>query len=286
MLSFFIASLFTEVRQLSYSTIRNYTSHVRTSWCDEGAFLSKFDKKAINRLLKGVKRLRPPNQDARLAFILPYYNLPSIFTSPVNQDQLLLKSATVFGFFGMFRHHTYTQLGLRCIVVVGKLGEEFKLCEGSLPELAYYFHDCGALGFYFQFCDKFHPSARAYFCRMDDLPKPWSFLCPVTLLINLAQHRLLQNKIFPRKLVVPKLMTKFLDFVARADKKKKSKFAPHSLRIGGHTFYSVNNMASDFIDFLARRGISRASQLYYRANSRDNIIRLRAFFSKHRNLRS
>ena len=228
-------------------------------------------------MLRGVKRLRPAGRDGRAAFILPHYSLPSFFLSPSNFHQLLLKGATVFGFLGMFRHHTYAQLGLSSITIIGKLGEEFALSIGLFSELSY-FYECGGFGFYFQFSDKFHPSARAYFCRMDNLPKPWSSLCPVTLLIRLTRSKGLNKKIFPKKLTTPRLLTRFLVHVACLDIKRKSRFTPHSLRIGGHTFYSANRMAQDFIDFLASRAISRASQLYYRASPRDNVIRLLAFF--------
>ena len=54
-------------------------------------------------------------------------------------------------------------------------------------------------------------------------------------------------------------------------------FAPHSLRIGGHTFYTLQNMHEDFVQYLGRRAIRRASQLYYRANPVDIIRRLRTF---------
>ena len=57
-------------------------------------------------------------------------------------------------------------------------------------------------------------------------------------------------------------------------------FTPHSLRIGGHTFFAVHNMHEDFIQFLGRRTITRASQLYYRARAIDNIIRLQIFFGR------
>ena len=57
-------------------------------------------------------------------------------------------------------------------------------------------------------------------------------------------------------------------------------FTPHCLRIGGHTFYSIQNMNEDFVNYLGRRKIARASQLYYRANAIDNISRLRIFFEK------
>ena len=62
-----------------------------------------------------------------------------------------------------------------------------------------------------------------------------------------------------------------------------SKFTPHSLRIGGHTFFSIKNMDPDFLHFLGHRSISRICQLYYRANAYDNLKRLHMFFLSIRN---
>ena len=57
-------------------------------------------------------------------------------------------------------------------------------------------------------------------------------------------------------------------------------FTPHSLRIGGHTFFSVQNMHEDFVQFLGRRTINKTSQLYYRARAADNVLRLSLFFQR------
>ena len=67
--------------------------------------------------------------------------------------------------------------------------------------------------------------------------------------------------------------------------KSQLPLTPHSLRIGEHTFYSIQNMHGDFVQFLGRRSINRASQLYYRASAADNINRLRLFFSDISELR-
>ena len=73
-------------------------------------------------------------------------------------------------------------------------------------------------------------------------------------------------------------MNDYLRFIARnAGSLDRHKFTPHSLRIGGHTFYAIKNMDADFLHFLGRRAISRVCQLYYRANAYDNVIRLNMF---------
>ena len=53
---------------------------------------------------------------------------------------------------------------------------------------------------------------------------------------------------------------------------------PHSLRIGGHTFYTVYGLDPDFRDYLARRKIDKCTQTYYRASPYLTIYKLRRFF--------
>ena len=67
--------------------------------------------------------------------------------------------------------------------------------------------------------------------------------------------------------------------------KSRLPLTPHSLRIGGHTFYSIQNMHGDFVQFLGRSSINRASQLYYGASAADDICYLRFSFSDISELR-
>ena len=53
---------------------------------------------------------------------------------------------------------------------------------------------------------------------------------------------------------------------------------PHSLRIGGHTFYTVYGLDADFRDYLARRKVNKSTQRYYRASPYLTIYKLRRFF--------
>ena len=108
-LSFFTASLFLNKKKLKSSTIRNYVTHVKTSWEKSGANLTNFDKIILSRLLKGVATLRPAASDKRTAFLLPHFKLPAIFKSPYSKDQLLFRAAVIFGFFGMLRFSTFNR---------------------------------------------------------------------------------------------------------------------------------------------------------------------------------
>ena len=132
------------------------------------------------------------------------------------------------------------------------------------------------VGLYLSFAAKCHPNARAYYCTLQGLPKQWPALCPLATFAALADAKLLSTGcIFPtERLTTPNLKTYMHTFC-----RDKTRFSPHSLRIGGHTFYTLLYMHEDFVQLLGRRAIGRASQLYYRANPVDNIKRLRTFFS-------
>ena len=92
----------------------------------------------------------------------------------------------------------------------------------------------------------------------------------------MAKNDLLAGQtFFPQKVLSSKALCSYLTIFSKT---KEDRLTPQSLRIGGHTFYSIKNMHSDFTHFLARRKISKASQLYYRARMVDNISRLTIFF--------
>ena len=175
----------------------------------------------------------------------------------------------------MFRFCTYQKSSNDALVLVSKTGEEVILKNGTYNELVYLEKTYDIVGFYFKFAAKFHPHACAYYCRTEDLKEPWATLCPMKILLALAKSNLLsRTKIFPPEIITTQKLSSYMRCIART----KTKFTPHSLRIGGHTFYSVQHMHEDFIQFLGRRAIVRSSQLYYRANATDNISRLRIFF--------
>ena len=159
----------------------------------------------------------------------------------------------------MFRYATYAKLGSHNLIVVGKNGEEFRIITGSYVELVYHFETCSAVGFYFEFPAKYHPIAYSFFCRLSDISDFWSAYCPVKILLELAKHRSLSRTIFPPKILSRPTLNSYLQYYSRNRRPLlRSKFTPHSLRIGGHTFYSIKNLDPDFVHFLGRRAISRA----------------------------
>ena len=277
LLCFFAGSLFADTNQYQSSTIRNYVGHVRSAWSKQGAELSAFDTAVLNRVLRGVASLRPADPDKRVAFLLPHYTFPPAFIQPLSTDLLLFKAAVVFGFLGMLRFGSFAKISARSIVLITPQGREFQLSSGTYGELSAITWRFTVCEFYFHFSAKFHAHARAYFCSFKGLARPWSVFCPVKLLFDMARSHLLSGEsIFPRNLLSAHALGLYMRYVSNSS----ASFSPHSLRIGGHTFYSVQNMHEDFVHFLGRRKISRASQLYYRARATDNIYRLSRFFAQ------
>ena len=274
-LCFFTASLFLNGRSLKSSTIRNYVGHVRASWEKTGATLTTFDKTILSRLLKGVATLRPTTTDKRTAFLLPHFKFPESFKHPYSKDQLIFRAAAIFGFLGMFRFSTFGKLTCHSVVLISENRDEFQLKSGSYAEVNHFLRHKNITGFYFHFTAKFYPNGRAYYCKLNDFTTPWRDLCPLRTLTALSQNGLLgSKKLFNKKLLTSTSLGTYMQYIANST----TPFTPHSLRIGGHTFYSIQNMHGDFVQFLGRRSINRASQLYYRASAADNISRLRLFF--------
>ena len=253
---FYIGYLFRKPTIKTASTIKNYAGQLRTSWSKMGTELSAFDVAVYCDMKKGVEHLLPQKPDTRAAFLLPHYNLSPVFETRVTHPQVLLNTAVIWGFLGMFRFSTYKKLGVHNLVIVGRDGHEYKLVSGTRRELNHYFNRCGAIGFYFRFSDKYHPIAHAFYCRLDGISRFWSIFCPVQALLALATAGRLTETLFPAKIITSKDLGHYLVFIARVKNLVPgSKFTPHSLRIGGHTFVSIKNVYADFLHFLRRRAV-------------------------------
>ena len=131
------------------------------------------------------------------------------------------------------------------------------------------------MGFYFTFNDKFHPGARAYFCKVGDLHHRLRRICPLKQLVTLFEVSQ-DDMFFPRTEITRAVLTKSMKGLSCIEKNVK----PHSLRIGGHTYYTVYGLDSGFRDYLARRKVTKAVQTYYRASPHLTIYKLRQFFKQ------
>ena len=129
--------------------------------------------------------------------------------------------------------------------------------------------------FFFIFSHKFHPTSRAYFCKFHDIAPRWRHCCSLRALRMLWTSGLLESSSLSANVLKPANLIAAMQYIAKND----HTFKTQSLRVGGHTFYITFGLAQDFTNFLGRRAIAKASQLYYRANSRLTIWKLRSFFT-------
>ena len=127
--------------------------------------------------------------------------------------------------------------------------------------------------FYFTFDDKFHSQARAHYCKLADINRRLSPTCPVRHL-SIVMKFTPDGSFFPSNELTRTVLTKKMKVIACLKKFVK----PHSLRIGGHTYYTVYGLDSDFRDYLARRKVKGATQTYYRASHALTIYQLRKFY--------
>ena len=77
----------------------------------------------------------------------------------------------------------------------------------------------------------------------------------------------------------PQALSTYLGHIAgKRGRHPRNPFKPHSLRIGGHTFYTVHGMNPDLRDYLARRAIARCSLRYYRASPAPTLYALPSLY--------
>ena len=272
-LCFFAAYLCTKQSIKSAATIKSYVRHAKNYWIELGCAPELLKSETLSRVLKGISRSKPKKRDQRPAFLLPHYNFPLVFRHPTSEECCVQSAAIIFGFFGMLRFHVFVQLHVNSLVLVDIHGREHK--TRGLPhakQKVLIFWD-KIIGFYFDVKDKYHPVARVYFAKLADTRPMWKPICPLRALKVLFVYDLLEVKPFvKRKLSEAKLILA-MKIIDRNDRD----FKTHSLRIGAHTFFVTYGLPEDFVDFLGRRKVSRASSLYYRASARLTIFKLRRF---------
>ena len=223
--------------------------------------------------MRSVKRCMPPKADSRVAFLVIHYRFPHQFKNTNSRTVRKTIAAVSFGFFAMLRFHSYNKLCLESLRLVLKGGREVTPSKVGLQITVNLLTSNSIFGFYFIFDDKFHPGARAYFCKVGDLHHSLRRLCPLSHLektVELSQN----SMFFPKSEITSGVLTKTMETMARVKKNVK----PHSLRIGGHTYYTVYGLNPEFRDYLARRKVNKPTQTYYRASPYLTIYKLRQFF--------
>ena len=274
-LVFFAAYLFEVDSINSYSTIRNYMSHVTQFYVKKGYPKKSLQSELLKTVKLGIKRCMPPKADSRIAFLLIHYHLPAKVLGSRSFLTRKTTAAISFGFFAMLRFHSYGKLGWKNLTIVLTGGKEVTPSNHSRITIFRLLTSGCAAGFYFTFDDKFHPGARAYFCKVADLHRRLSIICPLKHL-QIILESTQDEFFFPQTEITRAVLTKGMRSITGIEKHVK----PHSLRIGGHTYYTVYGLDTDFRDYLARRKVNKSTQTYYRASPRLTIYKLRQFFKR------
>ena len=225
--------------------------------------------------MRGVKRCMPPKADSRIAFLLTHYQLPRRIARSRSNTVMKALAAISFGFFAMLRFHSYGKFCWKNLTLVLREGREITPTDFNHTIIQQLLVSNRLIGFYFTFQDKFHPGARAYFCKVGDLNRRLRLICPLEHLIKLSQVSV-GDRFFPESELTRASLTKSMRDLACIIKNVK----PHSLRIGGHTYYTVYGLDSDFRDYLARRKVKNSTMTYYRASPHLTIYKLRQFFER------
>ena len=178
-LVFFAAYLFEIDSINSFSTIQNYMSHVTQFYLKKGYTKKLLKSDLLKTVMRGIKRSMPPKADSRAAFFLIHYHLPAKILKSRSFTTKKTIAAISFGFFAMLRFHSHSKLGWKNLTIVLKDGKEVTPSNVSRVTVLRLLTSGCAAGFYFTFDDKFHPGARAYFCRVADLNLRLSTICPL-----------------------------------------------------------------------------------------------------------
>ena len=184
-LVFFAAYLFETDSIKSHTTIRNYMSHVMQFYIKKGFPKRKLVSPLLKAVMRGIKRCIPPKPDSRIAFLLIHYSFPRQYRKPKSDIEKRAIAAMVFGFFAMLRFHSYSKFGWGNLTIVLRGGKEVTPSKFNHKIVIRLLLSNCVCGFYFTFEDKFHPGARAYFCKVGDLDRRLKPICPLTHLLVL-----------------------------------------------------------------------------------------------------
>ena len=235
-------------------------------------------------MTKGIRRALPAAPDSRQAFLLLDCRPPSNFTDPTTPTDFKLKFATLLGFFGMLRIDVIMNLTPARIVLVAPDGREVLLSRvpfiaaRSIPNIY--------IGFYFRFRGKStpigDPPQMAYCPKIVDFDEQFAQFCPITLLsiMHAKGYFLRPHRKFFYESLTPKILCAYLVTLAGRGLSpvRSALIKTHSLRIGGHTYFTAMGMNRDLTNYLGRRKVKDSSLRYFRASARLTLSAYRYFF--------
>ena len=266
------------------TTVASYLTHVRTLWRHAGCPDHLLESEFVARVMKGIHRALPAAPDSRQAFLLLDCRPPPEFADPPSLTGFKLKFATLLGFFGMLRFDIILNIKPSQIVLVAPCGREVLLTR--VPFITAWSIPRKFIGFFFRFRGKStpigNPPQMAYCPKICDFDARFTQFCPITLLSQMherglflhANRKILHGELTPKKLCayVALLAGRGLSQVQLALIKT------HSLRIGGHTYFTAMGMNRDLTCYLGRRKLRDSSLRYFRASARLTLSAYRYFF--------
>ena len=283
-LAFFAAHLALQPTITRGTTVASYLSHVRTLWRHNGCPKSHLTSEFVALVTRGIHRALPATPDDRCAFLLLDCHPPPDFLQPSSAPLFRLKFATVLGFFGMLRISAITLLKPLAIILVAASGRQTLLTQ--IPVAAAFGICRQYIGFFYRFRGKSTPVGgppqAAYFPKICDIAPTFSPFCPLLLLSKMHSRGMFLR---PRQLIFPTgfgpdTLCPYLMFLARVNRLTVDirLLKTHSLRIGGHTYFTAMGMIRDLTDYLGRRKVARCSLRYYRSSPCLTISAIRRFF--------
>ena len=266
------------------TTVASYLTHVRTMWRHAGCPKRVLESEFVARVMRGILRALPASPDSRQAFLLLDCRPPLIFSNPSSPDGFRLKFATLLGFFGMLRFDVLLNLTPSQIVLVAPCGREALLAR--VPFLNAWLIPRDFIGFYFRFRGKStpigDPPQMAYCPKISDFDDQFIQFCPLTLLGEMHERGFFlrpQQKILHKTLTPKKLCAYVAHLAGRGlSRVQLALIKTHSLRIGGHTYFTAMGMNRDLTNYLGRRKVNDSSLRYFRASARLTLSAYRFFF--------
>ena len=92
------------------TTILNYESHVKFWFRAEGCPEDEYSTPFLRQIRTGIKKTLPSLPDDRRALLLPTMTQRPQFYRDDNPTNMIFRFATIIGFVGMLRPHTFDQL--------------------------------------------------------------------------------------------------------------------------------------------------------------------------------
>ena len=237
----------------------------------------------LGQIRSGINNTYPKQANKRSAFLLPHFVRMKDFIAPGDKSGHLVRLATVMGFIGMLRPHTFAQLQPSSFYFVcnnEKLLQPSNAMRSFPTFLKKLPRRQELLGFYIVFKSKTMPVARAYFPNLSDSCSALRMICPLSMLLSAANKKWVTAG-FLKRAGRGESLGKYLKLLTSSDES----VSPYSLRIGGRTWYISHGMDRQFCDYLGTWKSPEASARYFQASLVTALRKLLKFYKKMKSLK-